>query len=183
MPIALICPPQNEPLDSIHWYEYLYNLGKAITELGLPIAVPNGGTGDGSLNAHGVLIGEGKLPVNVTSPGVAGQVFQSNGPSADPSFSAPVTVSNGGTGDTSLTNHGVLVGNGASAIAVTTPGLNFQFLSGVSGNDPVFRVLATPDGPGLTLGGTFPIPKLTPGGTNGSLTIQGGWITAAVAPT
>src|ERR1019366_427101 len=52
----------------------------------LPVA--NGGTGQNTLAAHGVIIGEGTSGVNVTSAGTAGQVLTSNGASADPTFQA-----------------------------------------------------------------------------------------------
>ena len=44
------------------------------------------GTGDTTLAAHGVLIGEGTNPIAVTSPGVSPQCFISNGATVDPSF-------------------------------------------------------------------------------------------------
>ena len=50
------------------------------------VAVAAGGTGAVSLTAHGVLLGEGTAAVAVAGPGTAGQVFTSNGASADPSF-------------------------------------------------------------------------------------------------
>lgn len=56
--------------------------------LDTPVTVPHGGTGDTSLAAHGVLIGAGTSPVNVTGAGTAGQVLTSNGASADPTFQA-----------------------------------------------------------------------------------------------
>jgi hypothetical protein len=53
----------------------------------LPIVnVSHGGTGVATLAAHGVVVGNGTSPVNVTSPGTAGQVLTSNGPSVDPTF-------------------------------------------------------------------------------------------------
>ena len=52
----------------------------------VPLTVPLGGTGDTTLAAHGVLIGEGTNPIAVTSPGVSPQCFISNGATVDPSF-------------------------------------------------------------------------------------------------
>lgn len=51
-----------------------------------PVSVPNGGNGVATLAAHGVVVGNGTSPVNVTGAGTSGQVFTSNGASADPSF-------------------------------------------------------------------------------------------------
>jgi hypothetical protein len=52
------------------------------------LTVPNGGTGTGTLAAHGPLIGNGTGPVTVGARGTAGQCFISGGLSADPSFQA-----------------------------------------------------------------------------------------------
>lgn len=56
------------------------------TTLGTALTVPNGGTGDVMLTAHGVLIGEGTSVVAATGVGSAGQVLTSNGAGSDPSF-------------------------------------------------------------------------------------------------
>lgn len=50
------------------------------------VSVPQGGTGQTSLTAHGVVIGEGTSGVNVTTAGTAAQCLTSNGASADPTF-------------------------------------------------------------------------------------------------
>lgn len=50
------------------------------------IGVSGGGTGATTLAAHGPLIGAGTSAVTVGSPGTAGQVWTSNGVSADPTF-------------------------------------------------------------------------------------------------
>lgn len=62
------------------------------------IGVANGGTGVGTLAAHGVLIGNGTGNVTVSSTGSSGQVLTSNGASADPTFQTLVgtgTVNSG----------------------------------------------------------------------------------------
>lgn len=50
------------------------------------LSVARGGTGDTTLVAHGVLIGNGTGAVAVTGTGTAGQVLTSNGASSDPTF-------------------------------------------------------------------------------------------------
>jgi hypothetical protein len=55
---------------------------------------PAGGTGAVTLTAHGVVIGNGTSAVNITSAGTSGQFLMSNGPSADPSFSALTATTN-----------------------------------------------------------------------------------------
>lgn len=116
----------------------------ATGSLATPVTVPNGGTGDTSLTAHGVMIGAGTSAVAVTSAGTAGQALVSGGASADPAF-ATLGVAGGGTGATTLTAHGVLVGEGTSAVAALTAGTNGQVLVGSTGADPVFATLTSSD--------------------------------------
>lgn len=61
------------------------------------VPVNKGGTGDTSLTAHGVLIGQGTSAVAVTATGTAGQVLQSGGASADPTYSTPTYPSASGS--------------------------------------------------------------------------------------
>lgn len=69
------------------------NLGRLVAQTALEVVVPvdKGGTGDISLTAHGVLIGQGTNPVVVTSPGAVGTVLAGAGASADPVFSATLS--------------------------------------------------------------------------------------------
>ena len=57
-------------------------------------------------------------------------------------------VDQGGTGASTLTDHGVLVGSGTSAITALTVGTNGQVLVGSTGADPVFATIT--DGEGIT---------------------------------
>lgn len=52
-----------------------------------------------------------------------------------------LTVANGGTGASSLTDHGVLVGSGTDAVTALSVGTNGQLLIGSTGADPVFGTL------------------------------------------
>jgi hypothetical protein len=120
--------------------------GSSVTTLNT-VTVNKGGTGNTSLTAHGVIIGNGSSAVSVTTAGTAGQVLTSNGASADPTFQAlPTTgVASGGTGATSLTAHAVLLGNGTSSIQSTGPGTTGQVLtSNGVGADPTFQSVAAP---------------------------------------
>ncbi len=78
-----------------------------------------------------------------------------------------LSVSNGGTGATTLTANGLLLGNGASPVSAVSVGIDGQLLLGVSSGAPHFATLhgdATIDSTGvLTLG--------TTGVTAGSCTI------------
>lgn len=86
------------------------------------LPVPNGGTGNSTLAIHGVLIGNTASPVNVTTPGTAGQILTSNGAGADPTFQSPAS---GGT----VTSVSVVTANGlAGTVAnpTTTPAITLS---------------------------------------------------------
>ena len=59
--------------------------------------------------------------------------------------SIPVSVSQGGTGTSTLTSHGVLVGEGTSAVTGITAGTTGQLLVGVTSADPAFGSSASAD--------------------------------------
>lgn len=69
------------------------------TPLALPVTVPNGGTGDATLTAHGVMLGEGTAAVTVTSAGASAALLLGQGAAADPTFntmSKDATISSTG---------------------------------------------------------------------------------------
>lgn len=68
----------------------------------------------------------------------------------------PIEVSKGGTGKTSLTDHGVLVGSGTAGIDALAVGSTGQLLTGVTGADPVFSSTST---------GNFTFTKAVAGST------------------
>ena len=53
-------------------------------------------------------------------------------------------VANGGTGVVTLTDNGVLIGNGTGAIDVTAAGTTGQVLTGVTGGNPTFQDASLP---------------------------------------
>jgi hypothetical protein len=82
------------------------------------VAVAQGGTGDTTLTAHGVLLGETASAVNVSAAGTSGQLFIGQGSSADPAFN---TMS----GDCTITNAGAIActktsGSAFSALATAS---------------------------------------------------------------
>lgn len=79
----------------------------------LPLTVSNGGTGVGTLTSHGVLLGQGTGNVTATAAGSAGQVLQSGGASADPTYST-ATYPSTATGTSK-----VLVADGTNWVAST----------------------------------------------------------------
>lgn len=99
--------------------------------------VMHGGTGQSALTAHGVLIGNGTSPVNVTLVGLAGQVLTSNGPGLDPTFQSisailqtsiqfqdeGINLGTPGTVDTiDFVGAGVVASRVLNKITVTIPG-------------------------------------------------------------
>lgn len=77
------------------------------------------------------------------------------------------TVPHGGTGRSTLTNHGVLVGAGTNPITQLSVGTSGQVLTGATGADPAFAALGTNSGltaHGVLLGqGNGAITSLAPG--------------------
>lgn len=67
----------------------------------------------------------------------SGIPYISQGSASNPTFGTAV-VAGGGTGQTTLTNHGVLVGAGTSAISQTAVGATNTVLLGNTGADPSF---------------------------------------------
>ena len=63
-----------------------------------------------------------------------------------------VGVTHGGTGVSTLADHGVIVGSGTSAPTVLTVGTDGQILVGATGADPVFATITDGEGITTTLG-------------------------------
>ena len=59
--------------------------------------------------------------------------------------SDPIEVAAGGTGLSTLTDNGILIGSGTDTITPLTVGLNGQVLVGSTGADPVFATIASAD--------------------------------------
>lgn len=86
--------------------------------------VQGGGTGATTLTNHGVLIGQATSAVVATAAGSAGQILQSGGASADPTYSTATYPSTAtGTGK-------VLVANGTNWVASTPTFPNASATSG-----------------------------------------------------
>jgi len=83
------------------------------------VGVANGGTGQSTLGANGVLIGEGTNPVDVTGAGTSGQALISNGAGNDPTFQSytqtmyspgcPSSIATPNIEYVSLTNNGSFI--------------------------------------------------------------------------
>ena len=77
-----------------------------------------------------------------------------------------IDVTEGGTGVSTLTLHGILLGNGASDIQATAEPTNGQLLIGSTGNFPVLSTLTA--GPGIAI--TNAAGSITVGAVGGGLT-------------
>ncbi len=138
--------------------------GSATINLSTPVSVANGGTGATTLTSNGVLLGSGTSPITATTAGTAGQVLL--GSAGAPSFitptagsglsvtanattlsyaiAAPVSIANGGTNATSMTNADGVVYYDGTKLNTTTVGTAGQLLtSNGTGNAPTFQTLAT----------------------------------------
>src|SRR5581483_2391468 len=118
------------------------DLGNGVTGT-LPVG--NGGTGAGTLAAHGVVIGNGTSALNATGTGTANQLLTSNGSSADPTFQDLPTSVNGQS--VLAANFSITAANGTAqdtALSVTLPSagtyeltanvrLTFSFSAGTQG--------------------------------------------------
>lgn len=103
------------------------------------------------LTNHNVLVGAGTTTITKVAPSAtSGVPFISQGASSDPAFGTAV-VAGGGTGQTTLTNHGVLIGQSTSAIASTAAGSAGQVLqSGGASADPAYSTATYPSTAGTS---------------------------------
>lgn len=90
-----------------------------------PVTVAHGGTGDVTLTAHAVLLGEGTAPIAFAAPVHAGYVLTDNGPGVDPSFQV---AAGGSTFTSPLTTKGDIYSRSATADARLAVGLDGYML-------------------------------------------------------
>ena len=102
-----------------------------------------------------------------TTAGTSGQPLLSGGGSASPMTFGTLGVAGGGTGAATLTNHGVLIGAGTSALTALAAAAAGTLLAGVASSDPAFT--ATPT---LGIAGTTKGQLLFAGNTSGTVTVQ-----------
>jgi hypothetical protein len=84
--------------------------------------------------------------------GTQGITTSGSGATVTVTLTNPVTVPHGGTGQTTLTQNGVVFGNAASAAGITAAGTNGQVLIGSTGGAPAFATITGTNGITLTPG-------------------------------
>lgn len=114
-------------------------LGKFIDISSLSLVATLTGDAGGAISPNGA----GNIDILGSSPLTVTGVPASN--SLTVSLST-VPVASGGTGATSLTDHGVLVGSGTGAVTALAVGTDGQVLLGSTGADPVFATLTSTGG-------------------------------------
>ncbi len=109
------------------------------------IDVAHGGTGRTSLTNHGVLIGASTSAITQIAAGSAGQVLQSGGASADPSYSTATYPSASGTSGFILTSNGTNWISAAPATSgtVTSVSGTAARITSTGGNTPIIDIDAT----------------------------------------
>ncbi len=151
-----------------------------------PMGTVFGGTGVSDPTAHGIMVAEGAsamvsktltngqllvgstgadpVEASITSSGSTLTVTPGAG-TISIDVTAPLNVAHGGTGATTLTSHGILLGHGTSAVTAATALTNGQLLVGSTGNDPVPATLIQGANVTITNGaGTITIAAAGPGG-------------------
>lgn len=121
----------------------------------------NGGTGFNGYAVGDILYASSTTVLSKLASAASGNVLLTNGAGTAPSWgkvtlnnhiTGTLGVGNGGTGVTSLTDHGVLVGSGSGAITALGEASNGQLLIGSTGNDPVLATLTAGQGIKITNG-------------------------------
>lgn len=145
-----------------------------------PLIVSKGGTGVATLTTAYGLLAAGTTAtgaVQTLAAGLATQILVGGGASALPTWGTDlptaitigtayiyrvggtdVTVSDGGTGASTLTDHGILLGSGTDAITPLGSASNGQLPIGSTGADPVLATISEGEGIDITNGaGTISI--------------------------
>lgn len=130
-----------------------------------PIPVAKGGTGDTTLTSHGVVVGQATSPVHTTAAGTAGQVLQSGGASADPTYSTATYPASTAQGDLLISS----AANTLTSLAKNTTASRYLSNTGTNNNPAWAQINATN---GLT--GTLPLAN---GGTNSTSYVTNGIVT------
>jgi hypothetical protein len=108
----------------------------------LDLRVP--ATGTNTFNADTGQAVESAVAIDIL--GGTGLTSSGAGSAVTIDLDVPVTVPNGGTGVTSLTDGGIVLGSGTGPVTVTAQPTDGQLLMGVSGSDPILGNLTSTGG-------------------------------------
>lgn len=133
------------------------------------LAVTYGGTGAATLADGGLLVGAGTGAIEVLAVGLTTQILVGGGAATNPAWGTDlptavtigtayiyrvggtdVSAADGGTGASTLTDHGVLVGSGTDPITPLAVGATGEYLAGSTGADPAWATLNQAAVAGLT---------------------------------
>jgi len=129
-------------------------LAQASSSTTSPLAATAGGTGFASYTIGDLLYADTAASLAKLSDVATGKVLKSGGIGVAPLWgqvnlasdvTGSLTVAQGGTGAATLTNHGVLLGQGTSAVVATSAGATGTVLHGVTGADPSFATITEAD--------------------------------------
>jgi len=95
-------------------------------------------------------------------------------------IATPVSVPNGGTGLTTITDHAVMIGSGVAAVTPVGPGTNGQLLIGSTGADPAWAALTSSGGTITVTGGAGTLNIETAGSIPASFPTDAGTATPAL---
>ena len=142
-----------------------------------PIAIADGGSGattasGARINFGGTTVGIAVFTAAGAAAGRSALTAAASGANADitslTGLTTPLSVAQGGTGESTFTTHGVLIGNGTGGLSIVAPGTAGQVLTANTGADPTFQTPSVGSGTVTSVSGS--------GGTTG-LTLTGGPIT------
>lgn len=145
--------------------------------VGGTLIAANGGTGFNSYTIGDILYADSSSTLAALADVATGNAIISGGIGAIPSWgkigltthvSGTLPVSNGGTGQSSLTSNGVLYGG--ATVGVTAAGTTGQFLSGNTGSAPTWSTLSSSAVTSVSFGSTGLSPS-TP--TTGDIVVSG----------
>lgn len=165
--------------------------GSALAPSFAVLSVSGGGINTTTLTQNGIVFGNGTSTVGITGAGNTALVLLSPGPLTSPVFgqislTAAVTgvlgVPNGGQGTSTLTQNGVVFGNGTSTVGITVAGATaLPLVSPGPLANPSYSILTVPGGgTGTTiltansvlLGAGSSILQFATPGTSGNLLIS-----------
>jgi hypothetical protein len=148
------------------------------------LVAANGGTGQSSYTIGDLLYASGSTALSKLADVATGNALISGGVGVAPSWgkigltthvSGTLAVGNGGTGATTLTTRGVLIGNGTNAVSATAAGTSGQVLVGYTGADPSWANLTSTAVTSLSFGSTGLTPSTA---TQGAITVAGTLVVA-----